>query len=162
MLPRSQNNRELPPITDRGRHYIAHARMNNTVMSDYNNNNYYNNNNEKHVHARRGLIINHSMVYLIIYKKPYRSARNNCGYKTLRFLHFWVIFFKMRFLIMLFSSQTRFKKELYEISAVLNYAIVQQLAFFAFVCITQLFLALRYTLSFSTSVFIFSTYGLGP
>ena len=50
----------------------------------------------------------------------------------------------MRFLIMRFSSQTRFNKELYEISAVLNYAIVQQLAFFAFVCITQLFLALRY------------------
>ena len=45
---------------------------------------------------------------------------------------------------MRFSSQTRFNKELYEISAVLNYAIVQQLAFFAFVCITQLFLALRY------------------
>ena len=51
----------------------------------------------------------------------------------------------MRFLIMRFSSQTRFNKELYEISAVLNYAIVQQLAFFAFVCITQLFLALRYS-----------------
>ena len=50
----------------------------------------------------------------------------------------------MRFLIMRFSSQTRFIKELYEISAVLNYAIVQQLAFFAFVCIRQLFLALRY------------------
>ena len=50
----------------------------------------------------------------------------------------------MRFLIMRFSSRTRFNKELYEISAVLNYAIVQQLAFFAFVCITQLFLALRY------------------
>ena len=31
-----------------------------------------------------------------------------------------------------------------EISAILNYAIVQQLAFFAFVCITQLFLALQY------------------
>ena len=46
---------------------------------------------------------------------------------------------------MRFSSQTRFNKELYEISAVLNYAIVQQLAFFAFVCITQLFLALRYS-----------------
>ena len=53
----------------------------------------------------------------------------------------------MRFLIMRFSSQTRFNKELYEISAVLNYAIVQQLAFFAFVCITQLFLALRYVVN---------------
>ena len=31
-----------------------------------------------------------------------------------------------------------------EISAILNYAIVHQLAFSAFVCITQLFLALRY------------------
>ena len=31
-----------------------------------------------------------------------------------------------------------------KISAVLNYAIVQQLTFFTFVCITQLFLALRY------------------
>ena len=80
-------------------------------------------------------------------KSIYRSARNNCGYKTLRFLHFGVIFFKMRFLIMRFSSQTRFNKGLYEISAVLNYAIVQQLAFFAFVCITQLFLALRYLLT---------------
>ena len=32
-----------------------------------------------------------------------------------------------------------------EISAVLHYAIVQQLTFFTFVCITQLFLALWYT-----------------
>ena len=52
---------------------------------------------------------------------------------------------------MRFSSQTRFNKELYEISAVLNYAIVQQLAFFAFVCITQLFLALRYLLKTTSS-----------
>ena len=90
-------------------------------------------------------VVSRRQVWLLgVVVRRYRSARNNCGYKTLRFLHFWVIFFKMRFLIMRFSSQTRFNKELYEISAVLNYAIVQQLAFFAFVCITQLFLALRY------------------
>ena len=87
---------------------------------------------------------NYTALHMYIQLLYYRSARNNCGYKTLRFLHFGVIFFKMRFLIMRFSSQTRFNKELYEISAVLNYAIVQQLAFFAIVCITQLFLALRY------------------
>ena len=34
-----------------------------------------------------------------------------------------------------------------EISAILHYAIVQQLTFFTFVCITQLFLALWYTYS---------------
>ena len=32
--------------------------------------------------------------------RRYHSARNNCGYKTLRFLHFYVIFFRIRFLIM--------------------------------------------------------------
>ena len=32
----------------------------------------------------------------------YRSARNNCGYKTLLFALFLVIFVKMRFLLMRF------------------------------------------------------------
>ena len=41
------------------------------------------------------------------------------------------------------GAPVRIKCEV-EISAILNYAIVHQLAFFAFVCITQLFLALRY------------------
>ena len=43
------------------------------------------------------------------------------------------------------GAPVRIKCEV-EISAILNYAIVHQLAFFAFVCITQLFLALRYRL----------------
>ena len=43
------------------------------------------------------------------------------------------------------GAPVRIKCEV-EISAVLNYVIVQQLAFFTFVCITQLFLALRYSL----------------
>ena len=42
------------------------------------------------------------------------------------------------------GAPVRIKCEV-EISVILNYAIVHQLAFFAFVCITQLFLALRYT-----------------
>ena len=43
------------------------------------------------------------------------------------------------------GAPVRIKCEV-EISAILNYAIVHQLAFFAFVCITQLFLALRYAM----------------
>ena len=60
------------------------------------------------------------------------------------------------------GAPVRIKCEV-EISAILNYAIVHQLAFFAFVCIAQLFLALRYLFSATsqsiintTSHFIFS------
>ena len=41
------------------------------------------------------------------------------------------------------GAPVRIKCEV-EISAILNYAIVHQLAFFAFVCITQLFLAVLF------------------
>ena len=41
------------------------------------------------------------------------------------------------------GAPVRIKCEV-EISAILNYVIVHQLAFSTFVCITQLFLALRY------------------
>ena len=52
------------------------------------------------------------------------------------------------------GAPVRIKCEV-EISAILNYAIVHQLAFFAFVCITQLFLALRYHLLLCVCVCVF-------
>ena len=39
----------------------------------------------------------------------YRSTRINCGYKTLLFAPFLVIFLKMRFLLMRFVNQRRIK-----------------------------------------------------
>ena len=50
------------------------------------------------------------------------------------------------------GAPVRIKCEV-EISAILNYAIVHQLAFSAFVCITKLFLALRYTVVYSSFTF---------